>query len=88
MVRSGTPSKAGGADPRSDKWNLPRTIGQEVFSAAASFGICNSEDDDIGIDIGTQLGRDLRDVLLLIVSPDPRQHGDCKGESDHNPVAG
>ena len=53
-----------------------------------SFGICNGEDDDIGIDIGTQLGRDLRDVLLLIVSPDPRQHGDCKGESDHNPVAG
>ena len=35
MVRSGTPSKAGGADPRSDKRNLPYTIGQEAFSAAA-----------------------------------------------------
>ena len=43
---------------------------------------------DIEIDIGTQLGRDLRDVLLLIVPHDPRQHGDCKGESDHNPFAG
>lgn len=52
------------------------------------FGICNGEDDDIGIDIGTQLGRDRRDVLLLFVPHDPRQHGDCKGESDHNPVAG
>jgi hypothetical protein len=27
-------------------------------------------------------------VLLLIVPHDPRQQGDCKGESDHNPVAG
>jgi len=46
--------------------------GKKYFGRC-SFGICNSEDDDIGIDIGTQLGRDLRDVLLLIVPHDPRQ---------------
>jgi hypothetical protein len=27
-------------------------------------------------------------VLLLIIPSDPRQHGNRKGESDHNPVAG
>ena len=53
-----------------------------------SVGICDRKNYDVGIDARTQLSRDRRDVLLLIIPSDPRQHGNRKGESDHNPVAG